>query len=139
MASLQKHFDDLSYVLSTLKYKFDIIGISEHKIIKDTSPSVNINLPGYNEFIYTPTESTHGGTGFYIKNDIDYIKRDDLQINSSPDYESTFIELQFTNKKNLIIGCIYRHPSSSISVHDFSNFHLVHHFKKLVLKINNVS
>ena len=40
VASLQKHFDDLDYVLSNLKYKFDIIGISEHKIIKDTSTSV---------------------------------------------------------------------------------------------------
>ena len=35
-----------------------------------------------------------------------------------------FIEIIFPNKKNLIVGCIYRHPSSEISVEDFTNLHL---------------
>ena len=39
---------------------------------------------------------------------------------SPGDFESTFIEVIFPNKKNMIIGCIYRHPSSNISIHDFS-------------------
>ena len=107
IASLDKHFDDLRLVLSKLNYKFDIIGISEHKIFKDSSPSVNINLAGYNEFIFEPTETSHGGTGFYVKKDTDYITREDLQINSPSNYESMFIEICFPNKKNLIVGCIY--------------------------------
>ena len=64
IASLDKHIDDLKLVLSLLKYKFDIIGISEHKIVKDTSPSNNIKISGFHEFIFEPTETTHGGTGF---------------------------------------------------------------------------
>ena len=110
--------------MSRVNYNFDVIGISEHKILKDTHPAVNINLEGYNEFIYEPTETTHGGTGFYIKNGVDYVKRDDLQINSPSNFESMFIELQFPKKKNLIVGCIYRHPSSILSVHDFTNTYL---------------
>ena len=82
-----------------LKYKFDIIGISEHKIQKDTVPSNNITIPGYNEFIFEPTETTHGGTGFYIKDNVDYIPREDLQINSPKDFESIFVEIQFPKKK----------------------------------------
>ena len=99
IASLHNHIGDLN--LSQLKYNFYVIGISEHKIFKDTSPS-NINIPGYHEFIFEPTETTHGGTGFYIKYNIDYVIREDLQINSSSDFESMFIEIQFPKKKEEI-------------------------------------
>ena len=101
-----------------LSYKFDVIGISEHKIRKDLPPN-NITIPGYNECIYEPTETSHGGTGFYIKNTRDYITRKDLQLNSPGDFESTFIEIQFPKKRNLIVGCIYRHPNSDISIREF--------------------
>ena len=57
IASLNKHIDDLQLILSRLNYKFDIIGISEHKIFKDTIPSNNISIPGYGEFIFEPTET----------------------------------------------------------------------------------
>ena len=39
IASLDKHIGDLNLILSKLKYNFDVIGISEHKIFKDTSPT----------------------------------------------------------------------------------------------------
>ena len=124
IASLNKHIDDLKFILTKLNYNFDIIGISEHKIQKGISPSNNISIPGYDQFIFEPTETTHGGTGFYIRDNIDYIKRDDLQINSPGNFESTFVEIQFSKNKNLVVGCIYRHPSSSISVSDFTNVYL---------------
>ena len=78
-------------ILSRLKYKFEVIGISKHNIQK------NIALSGYKEFVFEPTETTNGGTGFYVKKGIDYIDRKELQIMG--DFESTFIEIQFTNKK----------------------------------------
>ena len=124
IASLNAHIDDLKSVMARLNFNFDIIGISEHKILKDTSPSNNINISGYKEFTYEPTETDSGGTGFYIKDNLDFNQRKDLQINSPKDYESMFIEIIFPTKKNLIIGCIYRHPSSQISVEDFTNLHL---------------
>ena len=134
IASLDKHIGDLNLILSKLKYNFDVIGISEHKIFKDTSPSNNINIPGYHEFIFEPTETTHGGTGFYMKDNIDYVIREDLQINSPSDFESMFIEIQFPKKKNLIIGCVYRHPTSNISVQDFTNLHLDTILQKISLE-----
>ena len=72
IASLSAHVDDLRAVLGRLKFSFDIIGISEHKISKDSPPSNNIEIAGYNEFEFEPTGTTHGGTGFYIKNGLDY-------------------------------------------------------------------
>ena len=65
--ALNAHIDDLKSVLARLNFNFDIIGISEHKILKDTSPSNNINISGYKEFTYEPTETDFGGTEFYIK------------------------------------------------------------------------
>ena len=35
LASIAKHHDDLQLTLSLLKTKFDVIGITEHKIKKD--------------------------------------------------------------------------------------------------------
>ena len=40
------------------------------------------------------------------------------------EFESTFLEIIIPNKKNIIVGCIYRHPSSSISIEDFSKEYL---------------
>ena len=124
IASLNKHIGDLKHILSLLNYKFDIIGISEHKIRKDIPPSNNISIPGYNEFLFDPIETTHGGTGFYIKDNVDYVTRRDLLINSPGDFESFFIEIHFPKKRNLIVGCIYRHPSSDISIREFTDRHL---------------
>ena len=61
IASLNKHIDDLKLILSQLKFKFDVICISEHKIFKDTLPSNEIKIPGYDEFIFAPTEGVCGG------------------------------------------------------------------------------
>ena len=45
-----------------------------------------------------------------------------------------FIEIVFPNKKKLIIGCIYRHPSSSISIEEFTNVHLNPILQKISLE-----
>ena len=132
IASLNKHIGDLKLILSLLNYKFDIIGISEHNIFKDTLPSNNIKIPGYNEFIFVPTETSHGGTGFFIKDNIDFISRKDLQINCPSNFETIFIEVQFPKRKNLIVGCVYRHPQSNISIHDFTNLYFDPILQKIV-------
>ena len=88
------------------------IGISEHKIQQDSF--LNQNLPGYT-FEFQPTKSTHGGVGFFIHNCLTYKLRNDLLITLDDCVESIFIELIFENKKNIILGCIYRHPHCSIN------------------------
>ena len=35
-----------------------------------------------------------------------------------------FVEIVFPDRKNLIVGCVYRHPTSVISVRDFADTHL---------------
>ena len=60
---------DLEQILSLMKIDFQIIGITEHKI-KDLTPISNVKLAGYHEFIYTPTQTSHGGSGFYIRDSL---------------------------------------------------------------------
>ena len=76
------------------------------------------------------------GTGFYIKNNIDYISRKDLQINSPGNFEPIFIESHFGKKMTLIVGCIYRHPGSDISIEDFTNLHLSPILQKISIENN---
>ena len=47
--------------------------------------------------------------------------RNDLKLKSlgPGDFESTFIEIILPGRKNLIVGCIYRHPSSSLTIVQF--------------------
>ena len=120
IASLNAHIDDLRDLLCRLDFSFDVIGISEHRIKKDQKPSNNINLQGYDEFKFEPTGTACGGTGFYINEKHDYIERDDLKLNSPSDFEAKFVEIILPDRKNLVIGCIYRHPSSTLSVNDFN-------------------
>ena len=120
LASIYNHYDDLSTSLSKLKFNFDMIAITEHKI-KNDSPYQNIELPGYHEFIFDPTLTSHGGTGFYVKESLTYKMRNDLKLKSlgPGDFESTFIEIILPGGKYLIVGCIYRHPSSSLTIVQF--------------------
>ena len=78
--------------------------------------TTNINLQGYS-IEHTPTKSTCSGSLLYINNNINHIYRNHLQIYKKKELESTFTEtliLTFTeinpNGKNIIVGCICRHP-----------------------------
>ena len=109
---LFKHFDDLQNSLSFLKHSFDIIGISEHKVNKN-SMNVDFTLPGYT-FYFNETESSLRGTGFFISDNLTSKQCSDPLINDPVRLESTFIELIFPNKRNMICSCIYKHPRIKI-------------------------
>ena len=52
---------------------------------------------------------------FFIFDNSTFKQRPDLLINEPGRLESTFIELIFPNKRNLICSCIYKHPNMKIS------------------------
>ena len=123
---------DVLRLISRLDFDFDIIGLSEHRILKGVSPTNNISLNGYSELIFEPIETKCGGTGIFVKDNLDCNQRKDLQIISSGNIESTFVEIIVPNEKNLLIVCLYRHPSSEISISEFINLH----FEPLLHKIS---
>ena len=52
---------------------------------------------------HMPTSSHFGGIALFVKNGIDYVKRDDLSTFIYNGSESIFIELKRTQGKNIII------------------------------------
>ena len=98
--SLNKHFEDLEYLLKATNKTFDVIVISESRILTDTNLSKNININNYS-VEFTPTESHAGGTLLYINNKLSYKLRQDLCIYKSSELESTFIEIINPKKKKI--------------------------------------
>ena len=130
IASLSKHKDELETVLTMLDHKFDIIGITESKILKKTPPGYDISLPGYKHYS-TPAESSRGGTMLYISDHLNSKPRKDLEniMYKSEQLESSFIEIINPGKKNIVCGCIYRHPLMDLK--DFNEDYFDHLMEKL--------
>ena len=88
-----------------------MIGISETKFFKNSAPIYDVSLKGYN-FYSTPTESERGVSLFIADNHKCKPRKDlDSLTYKSNEVESVFIEIVTPKKNNIIIGCIYRHPS----------------------------
>ena len=64
-----------------------------------------------------PTESFKGGAMIYIKEGIEVKRRPDLEskMYESGKLETVFLEIINTTKKNIVFGCVYRHPSMDIN------------------------
>ena len=107
------------YLLKCTNKTFDIIAVSETRISKKTSVISNVNLNNYS-FESIPTESSAGGTMLYISNHLSYKPRTDLNTCKKNQLESTFIEIINSKKRNIIIGCVYKHPN--MDVLDFNYF-----------------
>ena len=127
--SLDFYYDSLETFFTDSNSNFEIIGITETRIKKSQPLLTNISLPNYN-IEQTPTESTKGGALLYIKSCLNYKLRPYLQIYKSKELESIFIEIIHPNKKNMIIGCLYRHPSMNPT--EFNEDYLTKLSEKLI-------
>ena len=111
VCSLTKYFDDFNI-------SFDILAITETRIKKDSSSPINLQLSNYSTE-HTPTESSAGGTLLYINKRLSYQLRNDLRLYDPRKIESTFIEIICSKSTNVIVGCIYKHPT--LPINDFTN------------------
>ena len=109
ISSIPYNFEQLHTLLSEISASFNVIGIKETRLKKQTLRTTNIDINGYN-LEYTSTEASCGETLLYIKNKLNYITRKDLTIYKKNEIESTFIEIVTSLGKNIIVGCICRHP-----------------------------
>ena len=92
---------------------FDIINITETSQSTVKEFKTNINVEGYESY-FTPSKTLKGGTGIYVKKNYDSILREDLNISTQNGFESTWIEIKNKRSKNIICGCIYRHPKADM-------------------------
>ena len=116
---LESKFDSLQDFLAGTSDGLDIVAITETSEQNDNFFITNVSLDGYSPF-YTPTNSSKGGTAIYVKSSYDPFERHDLKIQNDT-FESVWIEISNNNSKNILCGCIYRHPSYDMS--DFFNIY----------------
>ena len=72
------------------------------------------DLPGYNFVFRNRTNKSRGGVAIYIRKNIEYKLREDLDIFVEGEFESIFLETVINNNKT-VIGEIYRVPNSNIN------------------------
>ena len=108
--SIRNKLDDIAAELSD----YDIIGISETKLNNSIQSSM-LMLDSYNMPIRKEREINNGGgLIIYIKNNIFFKRRDDLENNS---IENIWIEVQSLRNK-FLLGLFYRPPNASTEYWD---------------------
>ena len=111
--SLCKNFDNLQILLSSLKYNFDILGVSETWFNCNTHLEM-YNIENYSLVQICRPDKTGGGVAIYVKNGINYAIRNDLSF-CSPELEVIFIEVKGLKNKSNVFGCVYRPPNTNVS------------------------
>ena len=106
--SLQKHLTSLNDFILTVKETPEILAISETKLQDENI--YNISIPGY-VFLNTNSPTRAGGVGLYISKELTFIRRRDLEI-TGDGIESCLVEFTREKENNIVIACIYRHPST---------------------------
>ena len=126
IASLKKNKDELETVLNLVDLKFDVVGITETKLKSNIDPTFDININGYKSYS-TPSEANKGGALLYIADQFNVKPLTNLNkiMYKSNQLESVFVEICNKNKKNVIIGCIYRHPSMDLDEFNDDFFNLL--------------
>ena len=115
--SLISKISDLSVILDNDGCAFDIFGISESRCHSNQPLSI-LNIPQYHNPVLSYMSDNSNihrvGLALYIKNDINFVRRDDLE---SPNIECIWIQFKVNNQK-VLLGQLYRHPSSTNSWFD---------------------
>ena len=110
---LESKFDALHDFLVNTKAGFDIVAIAETSEQSENSFLSNISIEGKTLF-HTPTNSNKGGVAIYINSEYKPFERFDLKFQDDT-FESVWTEISNKSSKNVLCGCIYRHPSYDMS------------------------
>ena len=111
-------------ILYTELNEFDVLSFSE-TWLGPTISTTDLLLPSYSSPERLDREGdSHGGVIVYLKNNIYYRRRHDLEINK---LECIWVEITTINKQHILIGTIYRPPNA-----DLSYFSLIEHSLDLV-------
>ena len=110
--SLNKHSAELVNLLSEIKISFDCICLSE---INKTN--INMFKTLLDDYVFHPIIPEHGnvgGVGIYVKQHIKLDVLNKLDLTCKNPCENLWVNLN-KNKKDTIVGIIYRHPSGDIA------------------------
>ena len=108
IVSLIKNFDKFKLLLDNMEKMPDFIAISETRLKSFHADSYIPQLEGY-DFHRKDSGNNAGGVGAYIKNNINYEKRDEFSLNVD-DCQDIWFEIKPPNNKSFFIASFYRHP-----------------------------
>ena len=57
-----------------------------------------------------PSKSASSGVAIYVNSKLNHFRNDDLSV-IEDDFESLWIQIKKNKGKNIICGCIHRHPN----------------------------
>ena len=115
---LESKFSTLHTFLAGSTSPMDVIAITETSEHIDHGFLSNVDLEGYKLFS-AATKSSKGGSALYVNNDFDSFERTDLKMQNDL-VEAVWIEIKNKKSKNIVCGCIYRHPRRLAK--DFDDF-----------------
>ena len=107
--------DFLHEFLPSTSSDFDVIAITETSQRNNDFLKINVAIKGYNNY-FTSSFSEKGSVAICTKDKLNSFERTDLR-QQNVDFVSIWIEIKNKNSKNIICGCLYRHPC-----HDLSEF-----------------
>ena len=87
-----------------------------------------VNIKGYT-FIRKNSLTNAGGAALYIKSELMFRERPDLNLNDD-DVEDLWVELSSPFKESIIVGTIHFHPNNSVN--EFSR-----NLENTIIKLNN--
>lgn len=107
--SITSSFTEFEAML--MRYKFDIITLSETWLKDNALLLQHVNIPGYKvEFVNRPNKRG-GGVGLYIKDNLQFKVRNDINRHDTT-IEHLWIEVKNTRKVPFLVGVCYQ-PSSA--------------------------
>ena len=114
---LENKFEE--YLINSSECDINVLCISETSQKENIHFNLNVNIEGYRQPFALGSKSSRGGVAIYVKNDIDVVERNDLNIINKA-FECLWVEIRNEKHKNIVCGCLYRHPNSDID--DFREY-----------------
>lgn len=106
---LLKSLDKIKAILSGLNKNIQFLGLSETHNNGSVS-DLELSIDGYTFERKDRIRGSHGGVLCYIRSDIIYVRRSDLE---NTDIEAIWIEILVKNSSSILICIMYRPPDSS--------------------------
>ena len=117
LGGLESKFDLLCNFINNTKIDLDIICLSETSQKLNQDFDTNITIGGCKQPFTTGSKFSKGGVALYTKDSINTFEQEDLK-NIDDCFKAIWVEINNEKSKNIICGCVYRHPNSDIQTSD---------------------
>ena len=102
---LENKFEEYQNSINSSECDINVLCIIETSQKENIYFNLNVNIEGNRQPFALGSKSTRGDVAIYVKNDIDVVERNDLNIINKA------FEIRNEKHKNIVCDCLYRHPN----------------------------